>query len=66
VAEFMTRLGLIPQLTDIILTNSTEQTAGATTEGGAPSESFVQFTITTRLRPYTTQPPTTQLQEVAP
>jgi Tfp pilus assembly protein PilN len=67
VAEFMTRLGLIPQLMDIILTNSTDQTAGAvTTEGAAPAASYVQFTVTARLRPYTTQPPTTQLQEVTP
>jgi len=66
VAEFMTRLGLIPQLMDIILTNSTDQAAGATTEGTAPAETYVQFTVTTRLRPYTSQPPTTQLQEVTP
>lgn len=61
VAEFMTRLGLMPQLTDIVLSNSDEQTASA--EGG---KSYVQFTLTTRLRPYTTQPPATQLQEVTP
>lgn len=66
VAEFMTRLGLIPQLTGIVLTNSTEQNPAATAEGGTSAPAYVQFTITTRLRPYTTQPPTTQLQEVAP
>ena len=67
VAEFMTRLGLIPQLMDIILTNSTDLTSGAATaEGTAPAATYVQFTVTSRLRPYTTQPPTTQLQEVTP
>jgi Tfp pilus assembly protein PilN len=66
VAEFMTRLGLIPQLMDIVLTNSTDQAAGTTAEGAAPTATYVQFTVTTRLRPYTTQPPTTQLQEATP
>jgi Tfp pilus assembly protein PilN len=66
VAEFMTRLGLIPQLMDIVLTNSTDTATGVATDGTtAPAASFVQFTITSRLRPYTTQPPATQLQEVA-
>jgi Tfp pilus assembly protein PilN len=66
VAEFMTRLGLIPQLMDIVLTNSTDQTTGVTTDGTAPTASYVQFTVTSRLRPYTAQPPTTQLQAVTP
>lgn len=66
VAEFMTRLGLIPQLTDIVLTNSTDQSGGTTAEGATAAATYVQFTLTTRLRPYTTQPPATQLQEAAP
>ncbi len=61
VAEFMTRLGLMPQLTDIVLNSSDEQTAGATE--GADGKTYVQFTITARLRPYTNAPPTTQLEE---
>jgi Tfp pilus assembly protein PilN len=59
VAEFMTRLGLIPQLTDIKLTSSTEATA---TEGTAVT---VTFTVTARLRPYLAPPPTTTLQTEA-
>jgi len=63
VAEFMTRLGLIPQLMNITLTTSTDtNTASETT-----TTTFKQFTVTAQLRPYTTQPPTTSLQtEVAP
>jgi Tfp pilus assembly protein PilN len=66
VAEFMTRLGLIPQLMDIILTNSAEQATPAASDGTASAPSSVQFTVTTRLRPYTTAPPTTQLEVVTP
>jgi Tfp pilus assembly protein PilN len=62
VAEFMTRLGLIPQLMNITLTQSTDTTTGATDA----TTTFEQFTITAGLRPYTTAPPTTQLQAVAP
>jgi Tfp pilus assembly protein PilN len=57
VAEFMTRLGLIPQLMDIILTQSTDVNTGTATT----TTSFKQFTVTARLRPYTTAPPATQL-----
>lgn len=60
VAEFMTRLGLIPQLTDIRLTSSTEATA---TEENATTT--VTFTVTARLRPYLAPPPTTTLQTEA-
>jgi Tfp pilus assembly protein PilN len=63
VAEFMTRLGLIPQLMDITLTTSSDVSSAAT---ATTTTSFKQFTVTARLRPYTTAPPTTQLQEVAP
>ena len=63
VAEFMTRLGLIPQLMDITLTTSTDVSSGAT---ATTTTSFKQFTVTARLRPYTTAPPSTQLQGVTP
>jgi Tfp pilus assembly protein PilN len=63
VAEFMTRLGLIPQLRSIVLTSSTEANAGTAT---GTTTSSTQFGITAQLRPYTTNPPTTQLQGVAP
>jgi Tfp pilus assembly protein PilN len=63
VAEFMTRLGLIPQLRSIVLTSSTEASAGTAT---GTTTSSTQFGITAQLRPYTTNPPTTQLQAVAP
>jgi Tfp pilus assembly protein PilN len=69
VAEFMTRLGLIPQLMDITLTASTDASStsgGTTTSSSAPTVTFAQFTVTAQLRPYTTQPPTTTLTEVAP
>jgi Tfp pilus assembly protein PilN len=68
VAEFMTRLGLIPQLTGITLTTSTDAstTTGTTAASPAPTVTFKQFTVTAQLRPYTTQPPTTTLTEVAP
>ena len=64
VAEFMTRLGLIPQLMNITLTTSTDSSSTAST---TTTTTFKQFTVTAQLRPYTTQPPTTTLQtEVAP
>jgi Tfp pilus assembly protein PilN len=62
VAEFMTRLGLIPQLMNITLTSSTDSSTASDTT----TTTFKQFTVTAQLRPYTTQPPTTTLQtEVA-
>ena len=57
VAEFMTRLGLIPQLKDITLTSSTDATTGTETS----TVSYTQFSVTAGLRPYTTTPPATQL-----
>jgi Tfp pilus assembly protein PilN len=67
VAEFMTRLGLIPQLMGITLTSSTDTTSGtASTNGSTTTASYKQFTVTAQLRPYTKQPPTTQLQAVTP
>jgi Tfp pilus assembly protein PilN len=56
VAEFMTRLGLIPQLKNIQLGSST----GVAATGGTPAT--VTFTVTAQLRPYTTPPPATALQ----
>jgi hypothetical protein len=68
VAEFMTRLGLIPQLTGITLATSTDSTTatGTSSASPAPTVTLKQFTVTAQLRPYTTQPPTTTLTEVAP
>jgi Tfp pilus assembly protein PilN len=57
VAEFMTRLGLIPQLMNITLGSSTTATA---TEGAA---SYKTFQVTASLRPYLTAPPTTTLSQ---
>jgi Tfp pilus assembly protein PilN len=65
VAEFMTRLGLIPQLKNIQLGASTGTAATTTTTSSTPAT--VTFTVTAQLRPYTTAPPTTALQAgVAP
>ncbi len=73
VATFMTRLGLIPQLTDIQLTSSTRAAATTTTSTSGstatPTPSATayrwQFTVTATLRPYLTTPPTTTLTEAA-
>jgi Tfp pilus assembly protein PilN len=64
VAEFMTRLGLIPQLKGITLGSSTSSTS--TTTAGSATPTVDQFSITAQLRPYTTAPPATQLQAVTP
>jgi Tfp pilus assembly protein PilN len=68
VAEFMTRLGLIPQLMGVTLTSSTDVngTTSETTASSAPTVSHKQFTVTARLRPYAMTPPATTLQAVAP
>jgi Tfp pilus assembly protein PilN len=63
VAEFMTRLGLLPQLKGITLTSSTSTSAGTSTTS---TVNYKQFTVTAGLRPYTTAPPATQLQAVQP
>ena len=60
VAEFMTRLGLIPQLTNVQLASSTG--AAATDTTGATGTSTVTFTVTATLRPYLTPPPATVIQ----
>lgn len=57
VAEFMTRLGLLPQLTNIQLANST--TSASTDTGGSASQKLTTFTVTASLRRYVTAPPTT-------
>jgi Tfp pilus assembly protein PilN len=59
VAEFMTRLGLIPQLMGITLTSSTDT---ASTTEGASTATYTTFTVTAQLRPYAQKPPTTTLQ----
>jgi Tfp pilus assembly protein PilN len=53
VAEFMTRLGLIPQLTNIQLASSTQAAATDTTQ------QLTTFTVTASLRRYMTAPPVT-------
>jgi Tfp pilus assembly protein PilN len=53
VAEFMTRLGLLPQLTNIQLSSSSKAAATETTQ------SLTTFTVTASLRRYMMAPPTT-------
>ncbi len=64
VAEFMTRLGLIPQLMGITLTTSTDTASTTSTSTASPAATvtFTQFTVTAQLRPYTQPPPTTTLE----
>ena len=57
VAEFMTRLGLLPQLTNIQLSNSTKAASTSTT--GTTTQELTTFTVTASLRRYVTAPPTT-------
>jgi Tfp pilus assembly protein PilN len=61
VAEFMTRLGLIPQLANIQLASSTSA-ASATGTTGTATTATVTFTVTASLRPYLTPPPATVIQ----
>ncbi|MCX6374074.1 MAG: PilN domain-containing protein [Actinobacteria bacterium] len=63
VAEFMTRLGLIPQLSNIQLASSAG--ADATGTEGATTTPTVTFTVTASLRPYLTPPPATVIQGAA-
>jgi|SRR5665648_302015 len=66
VAEFMTRLGLIPQLSNIQLTSSTGAAAtGATDPTATAVTPTVTFTVTASLRPYLTPPPATVIQGAA-
>jgi len=70
VAEFMTRLGLIPQLSNIQLGSSAGAAAPAatgttgTTATPAPTAT-VTFTVTASLRPYLTPPPATAISGAA-
>jgi Tfp pilus assembly protein PilN len=57
VAEFMTRLGLIPQLSNVQLASSAG--AAATGTDGTTGTPTVTFTVTASLRPYLTPPPAT-------
>lgn len=57
VAEFMTRLGLIPHLTNIQLSSSNKAAATAGTTG--TTASLTTFTVTASLRRYLTPPPAT-------
>lgn len=61
VADFMTRLGLIPQLSSIQLSASA---GSGSTAAGAPS--MVSFTVTASLRPFMTPAPATQLAGATP
>lgn len=61
VAEFMTLLGLIPQLSNIRLANST----GAANTATSGTTKTVSFSVTATLRPYLAPPPTTVLQQGA-
>ena len=54
VAAFMTRLGLLPQLTNVNLSDSQE----VATTAEAP---YVNYTITANLRPFLTPPPVTSI-----
>jgi Tfp pilus assembly protein PilN len=66
VAEFMTRLGLIPQLSNIQLASSTGAAAtGATDTTATAVTPTVTFTVTASLRPYLTPPPATVIQGAA-
>lgn len=66
VAEFMTRLGLIPQLSNIQLASSTGAAAtGATDPTATAVTPTVTFTVTASLRPYLTPPPATVIQGAA-
>src|SRR5450756_1879253 len=66
VAEFMTRLGLIPQLSNVQLASSTGAAAtGATDTTGTAVTPTVTFTVTASLRPYLTPPPATVIQGAA-
>ena len=63
VAEFMTRLGLIPQLSNIqLLTSAGAADTGTTGTGSTPT---VTFSISASLRPYLTPPPATVIQGAA-
>jgi len=64
VAEFMTRLGLIPQLSNIQLGSSAGAAASATT-GTTGTTATVTFTVTASLRPYLTPPPATAISGAA-
>ena len=73
VASFMTRLGLIPQLTNIQLVSSAElflrvgRVDGVRAPAASPAATTVtwQFTVTAQLRAYLTAPPTTTLSQGA-
>jgi len=66
VAEFLTRLGLIPQLSNIQLASSTGAAAtGATDTTATAVTPTVTFTVTASLRPYLTPPPATVIQGAA-
>lgn len=64
VAEFMTRLGLIPQLSNVQMASSTS--AAAVDADGATGTPTVTFSVTASLRPYLTPPPATVIEGALP
>jgi hypothetical protein len=65
-AALMTRLGLIPQLSNVQLASSTGAAAtGATDTTATAVTPTVTFTVTASLRPYLTPPPATVIQGAA-
>ena len=66
VAEFMTRLGLIPQLANVQLASSAGAAPTDPTGAGATTATpTVTFTVTASLRPYLTAPPATAITGAA-
>jgi hypothetical protein len=56
VADFMTRLGLMPQLINIQLVSAQKSAASGSSSGTAAQE-LVTFQITAQLRPFEIAPP---------
>lgn len=56
VADFMTRLGLMPQLMNVQLVSAAKAAASGSGTGGTAAVSLVGFQITAQLRPFETAP----------
>ena len=58
IATFMTRVGLLPQLTNIQLVSTEMETASSDTSAdGSSGSALVSFQMTAQLRPFQTSPP---------
>ena len=57
VADFMTRLGLMPQLMNVQLVSAAKAAGSGTSDSGATTVSLVGFQITAQLRPFQALPP---------